>query len=104
MNMKHIQTFESFLDESQRFVNFIYSREMTNINPIQLKDYQKEYKGGGDFETAIKFFGSNTKEILIWVAKTPDVINVIKDATHKYSISGLWTIDGNGYNLFIARD
>lgn len=102
--MKHIQSFESFLGESQRFINFIHSREMTDLKPLQLKDYQKEYKGGGDFETAIKFFGSNTKEILIWVAKTPDVINDIKDAMHKYGVSGLWTIDGNGYNLFIARD
>lgn len=103
--LKHIKLFKEFIiNESQRLINLIYSKEIGNLKPLTLKDYRKEYKGGGGFETSIKLFGSNTKDLFIWVAKTQQEMDIIKNASQKYGVINVWTVDENKYNICIMRD
>ena len=104
--MKHIQTFESFLNEeilseNTRFLNFRYATEMDKIQIDSIENYRNDQKTDAEFEKAAKPFGSLPGAI-VFTAQDPKDVKAITLLAKKHSVFGVWTVN-NGTEVFITR-
>ena len=105
--MKHIHTFEHFLNEEilnedQRFLNFRYGTGMDKIQIDTIENYKKVQKVDAEFEKAAKHFG-NLPGVFVFTAQEPKDVETINLLAKKYSVFGVWVVDNDDNEIFITR-
>jgi len=104
--MKHLHTFEEFLNESinedQRFLNFRYGTGMDKIPISTIENFRKGKKTNKDFEKTAKHFGS-ISGVFVLSAKDPKDVKTITRGAKDAGVIGFWTIDNDKKDVFIVR-